>query len=190
MEARRQEALQRLAEFQYDPENTGPKVLRPPQDPLSHEVSRHIPQHLKDDVVRIQDWKCPGCSGFLFEKIRCYDHKIPFAIGGKTNLRNLQALCGNCHNYKTRCHDNQMIQRWREWEERNRVKSFALCYWCKRVHSKTLSHDCPGQERIWREMREDREDELSRHRRRRSAIRPCPGSASSRPRADDDQSTL
>jgi 5-methylcytosine-specific restriction endonuclease McrA len=63
----------------------------------------------KDRVLRRQKGVCAGkdCAKEhgrrLPVNIRSnFDHKVPLALGGKNTVSNLQALCANCHQSKTR----------------------------------------------------------------------------------------
>ena len=55
-----------------------------------------------DMVYSKQKGKCAGCGNWLDPLHTHYDHKKPWAIGGKTIVSNCQALCANCHSKKTK----------------------------------------------------------------------------------------
>ena len=63
--------------------------------------SRHLPKHLREDVLARDGHRCSFVSD---DGHRCSeraglecDHVVPFAMGGKTELSNLRTLC-RAHN--------------------------------------------------------------------------------------------
>ena len=62
-----------------------------------------IPPRVKVRIVERQGGKCGTCNrklGMTGEPID-YDHVLALINGGEHRERNLQALCGLCHGYKT-----------------------------------------------------------------------------------------
>ncbi len=57
------------------------------------EMKRKIPASLKGAIYR-RDKKCIQCGSLSNLN---YDHRIPFSVGGKTNLENVRLLCANCN---------------------------------------------------------------------------------------------
>ena len=68
----------------------------------------------KTKIMKRQKHKCARC-GMDISKLTVvhYDHKRPLALGGSDTLRNLQALCPNCHAEKTQ-EDRLKISRARQ----------------------------------------------------------------------------
>lgn len=59
----------------------------------------------KAKLLKQQKGKCPWCGLHFFEKERDVmevDHKVPKALGGKDEYKNLQLLHRHCHDEKTR----------------------------------------------------------------------------------------
>ncbi len=66
-------------------------ALKKPTPPV--EEKRVIPAILKR-IVYLRDKKCVKCGSTHHLN---YDHRKPFALGGKTTLENLRLLCFNCN---------------------------------------------------------------------------------------------
>ena len=80
-------------------------------NPLKKENKRGtLYSYDKDKILQKQKGLCAGkdCKRIHNSKrvpvnIRShFDHIKPLALGGKDNISNLQALCANCHQLKTR----------------------------------------------------------------------------------------
>ena len=71
-------------------------------------VCRYIPEYIKVEVRKKQNNRCAICGNGFFEDLINYDHKIPVALGGTSDVGNIQALCPTCHYLKTR-HDRYLI---------------------------------------------------------------------------------
>lgn len=63
------------------------------KSPPPAEVKRVIPSNLKR-IVYLRDKKCVKCGSV--HKLN-YDHRKPYALGGKTNAENIRLLCFNCN---------------------------------------------------------------------------------------------
>ncbi len=63
------------------------------KSPPPVEVKRVIPSNLKR-IVYLRDKKCVKCGSTHHLN---YDHRKPFALGGKTTLENVRLLCFNCN---------------------------------------------------------------------------------------------
>lgn len=48
-----------------------------------------------------QNWRCAKYGETLRGRRYLIDHKKPLALGGSNSIRNLQALCPECHHVKT-----------------------------------------------------------------------------------------
>ncbi len=71
------------------------KIRRAAREPVrSEEGARRPDTAMKRKVWNRADGKCEICeSRFALE----YDHRVPFAMGGKTTFENLRLLCRNCN---------------------------------------------------------------------------------------------
>jgi len=61
---------------------------------------RRVSESTKKYIASMQKWICNNCSKLLDASYEI-DHKIPLYKGGNNNIKNLQALCRNCHGMKT-----------------------------------------------------------------------------------------
>ncbi len=100
-------------------------------NPLKKENKRGtIYAYDRDKVLQKQKGLCAGkdCKRLHNGKrmpvnIRSnFDHIIPLRLGGKDNASNLQALCANCHQLKTR-EDRKLIAQKKQKENNNPSKS-------------------------------------------------------------------
>lgn len=83
--------------------NTMPKKPIPPitggrRVPTSK--IRKVSEQLKKSVAANQRWLCAIC-GELLQATYEVDHILALENGGDNNVKNLQALCRNCHGKKT-----------------------------------------------------------------------------------------
>ena len=62
---------------------------------------RTFNQTQKKEILHWQDMKCAKCKSKLDPRDIEFDHKKPWASGGKTVAFNGRALCGSCHNKVT-----------------------------------------------------------------------------------------
>jgi 5-methylcytosine-specific restriction endonuclease McrA len=77
--------------------------LRPKNSKLIERDSRRKFTKLQsDEVYSKQKGKCAGCNKWLDPLHTHYDHIKPWALGGRTIVKNCQALCANCHSEKTK----------------------------------------------------------------------------------------
>ncbi len=60
---------------------------------------RMIPAALRAKIIARDEGKCVRCGATGYPEI---DHAIPWAVGGKTSIENLQLLCHGC-NMKKGC---------------------------------------------------------------------------------------
>ena len=68
---------------------------------------RRLATRTQRDLLAIaQGFRCAICGNELPENFEC-DHMVPFAEGGVTALHNLQALCTQCHQEKSRAQAKQ-----------------------------------------------------------------------------------
>ena len=58
---------------------------------------RSFTQSQKNQILYQQDKKCARCHKPLDPRAIEYDHKKPWAAGGRTKTINGRALCANCH---------------------------------------------------------------------------------------------
>lgn len=90
----------------------------------------------------LQGWKCAMC-GNMFDGPFQIDHVIPFCLVGEDTL--LRAICGSCHDYKTRV-EAAAIARTRSTLEAvaREHPTFAVCHLCGAVVSTHFAsgHPC------------------------------------------------
>ena len=70
-----------------------------------------IPEAVKFEVLNRQNHQCAMCGKFL--RIYEFDHVVPVALGGTSDVNNVQALCPECHSFKTKF-DRLLISRVKE----------------------------------------------------------------------------
>ena len=80
---------------------------------------------VKDEVMRRQRGRCARCNvNFITKGIRIHiDHKKPVSKGGSNGIRNLQALCPNCHANK---HHKENVKDAREPKNSNEGFGFEI----------------------------------------------------------------
>lgn len=63
---------------------------------LSHVKVRRafISEKMREEILKKYDYQCVKCHSKSKLEI---DHIIPFSIGGKTDIENLQVLCKSCN---------------------------------------------------------------------------------------------
>lgn len=64
-----------------------------------------IPQWMKEEVLKRQDYHCITCSRTEFLD---YHHRIAVAQGGDSSIENLVAICPACHASITRASQNKL----------------------------------------------------------------------------------
>lgn len=73
----------------------------------------YISKYKKNEILKLQNYKCCGVSNYecpLKTKTNGYfdesgyeiDHVNEISLSRNNNIQNLQALCPNCHSYKTK----------------------------------------------------------------------------------------
>lgn len=66
----------------------------------SRKQRRFATKQQRDAVLIAQDFRCAICSLELKDGFEL-DHRLPYALGGVTDVSNLQAVCKSCHRLKT-----------------------------------------------------------------------------------------
>jgi len=88
------------------------KFFRSKKKEKSKEAKKSfIPEAVKFDVLNRQNRRCAMCGRFL--RIYEFDHMVPVALGGTSDVNNIQALCPECHRLKTKF-DRLLISRFKE----------------------------------------------------------------------------
>lgn len=67
----------------------------------ARDTRRAFTQRQKNELWVQQNGKCATCHQELDPRYVEYDHGKAWADGGKTTVKNGQALCANCHKIKT-----------------------------------------------------------------------------------------
>jgi 5-methylcytosine-specific restriction endonuclease McrA len=75
-------------------------VTRPTLSREGGRIARNVSEKTKKLVAAAQDWDCAICGNRLPATYEV-DHILRLEYGGDNNVENLQALCPNCHRYKT-----------------------------------------------------------------------------------------
>ena len=99
--------LVRMSKSVFDSPTSPTSLTSPssPSSPSSHKYTRkhhkrRVSGHQKKYVASRQKWKCNSCNELLDYSYEV-DHIIPLYQGGNNHIKNLQALCRNCHGKKT-----------------------------------------------------------------------------------------
>jgi len=59
---------------------------------------RNIPLGMRYKILKRDNFKCVACGRTVNDGIKLHiDHKIPFSLGGLTEMSNLQTLCNECN---------------------------------------------------------------------------------------------
>jgi len=59
---------------------------------------RNIPLGMRYKILKRDNFKCVACGRTVDDGIKLHiDHKIPFSLGGLTEMSNLQTLCNECN---------------------------------------------------------------------------------------------
>ncbi len=58
---------------------------------------RYFSPKQRQVILQKQHNRCKICGARLDHRATQYDHRIPWSQGGRTNVKNGQALCANCH---------------------------------------------------------------------------------------------
>jgi 5-methylcytosine-specific restriction endonuclease McrA len=63
----------------------------------SIEESRYVSQDLRKSIMERDGFRCVRCGNAQALDV---DHAVPFSIGGKSDIDNLQILCRDCNSEK------------------------------------------------------------------------------------------
>ncbi len=85
-----------------------------PKKKSDRDTRRAFTKTQKNEILYQQDNKCAVCHKKLDPRDIEYDHKTPWASGGKTKTVNGRALCGSCHNKVTHKHKLKKAEAKRE----------------------------------------------------------------------------
>jgi 5-methylcytosine-specific restriction protein A len=72
---------------------------------------RDFSPKIKDQEFARAGGKCRVCGIMIGTKAKHYDHVLPFALGGKSELANCALLCEPCHKDKTAKEDVPRIRK-------------------------------------------------------------------------------
>ncbi|GAB3840345.1 HNH endonuclease [Hymenobacter jeollabukensis] len=73
-------------------------VMSLPPRIVANKSKRAIPLSMRYRVLKAHDFKCVACGNGPAEGAKLQiDHKVPYSLGGLTELRNLQTLCADCN---------------------------------------------------------------------------------------------
>jgi hypothetical protein len=72
---------------------------------IENKSKRNIPLGLRYKVFKKDSFKCVACGYSAIDGVKLHiDHKLPFSLGGLTELNNLQTLCSDCNISKSNKH--------------------------------------------------------------------------------------
>lgn len=70
-----------------------------------NKTKRNIPLGMRYKVFKKNNFKCVACGNNANDGAKLHiDHKLPFSLGGLTELNNLQTLCSECNLSKSNKH--------------------------------------------------------------------------------------
>lgn len=99
----------------------------------------NIPVEVRREIISRQHNRCASCDERL-ELTFNIDHITPLRYGGTDQLRNLHALCPNCHARKTR-EEPAIIRSIEELKKEN--PSYVFCWRCGDIYSAYFpNHQC------------------------------------------------
>jgi len=102
---------------------------------------KYISKADEDKILERQKWKCARCGKTLKPGRYHIDHKKPLALGGSNSIRNLQALCPNCHHVKTK-EDRKKIAKAKK-KEKEDILGFGLSLTGKKKKKDPFAIDIP-----------------------------------------------
>ena len=85
---------------------------------------KRLTEDEKFKILERQGHRCAWCGKPLTYGRVHFDHKKPLALGGSDTLRNIQALCPECHHIKTK-EDRRKIAEAKK-KQKKRKSSFSL----------------------------------------------------------------
>ncbi len=69
-----------------------------PKKTVKNKSKRNIPLGMRYKILKRDGFKCVACGQSASDGAKLHiDHKIPFSLGGLTELNNLQTLCSECN---------------------------------------------------------------------------------------------
>ncbi len=69
-----------------------------PSKIVQNKTKRNIPLGMRYKVLRKDNFQCVACGRKTDDGIKLHiDHKVPYSLGGLTELNNLQTLCDQCN---------------------------------------------------------------------------------------------
>ena len=101
---------------------------------------RLLSEASKKQVAASQLWCCASCKTILPAAFQV-DHIMPLAVGGSNEMRNLAALCPNCHASKTQ-NEDERVRAFRGAVADMERTSAAPCWYCGGVYSTYFKHTC------------------------------------------------
>ena len=65
---------------------------------MENKSKQVIPLGMRYRILKADGFKCVACGNGPADGARLHlDHKVPFSLGGLTELSNLQTLCAECN---------------------------------------------------------------------------------------------
>ena len=90
-------------------------------------ISRTIPRDIQFKVLRRDNQICQICGKNVSDDDIQFDHIIPWAKGGPTELRNIRLLCSDCNLHRSDSFENEfLINGINEIEETNNISLIEM----------------------------------------------------------------
>ncbi len=102
-------------------------------------MPRRLTEWEKMKVLERQNYKCAMCGKSLKRGVVHFDHKKPLALGGKDDLRNIQALCPECHHIKTKRDRHLIAKAGRKEKEEKKIKATSPLTEISKIEKDILS---------------------------------------------------
>lgn len=102
-----------------------------------------IPEAMKALVLQRSGGRCQGCGAVGLGSSVPFDidHIVPYAVTGRHDADNLQAICCNCHAMKSRAE----VKTIRLYQRLQRTRSTRMCWHCHVIYSAYFGHPrCPS----------------------------------------------
>lgn len=92
------EILPSYNRLDYIFDNQDQKIESLPKKFAKNKSKRNIPLGMRYKVLRKDNFQCTACGRTKDDGIKLHiDHKVPYSLGGLTELKNLQTLCDQCN---------------------------------------------------------------------------------------------
>lgn len=87
--------------------------------------NRKLKEADKKIIASSQFWKCKICHNILTSSYQI-DHIIPYSVFQDDSYNNLQALCANCHSYKSQKENKRILN----FKKLSAILKKKICWYC------------------------------------------------------------